>query len=125
MDRVVHFEIPVDDLDRAQEFYKGVFDWKMNSMPGAGYVLIGTTATDEKGMPKEPGAINGGMLKRTGPIKSPVITISVPNIDESLGTVKAHGGKVAMDKFKVGEIGLSAYVEDTEGNVIGLWQELR
>ncbi|MFL5737592.1 MAG: VOC family protein, partial [Actinomycetota bacterium] len=27
MDKVVHFEIPVDDRSRAKEFYSSVFDW--------------------------------------------------------------------------------------------------
>jgi len=28
MDKVVHFEIPVEELERAQKFYKSVFGWK-------------------------------------------------------------------------------------------------
>ena len=28
MDGVVHFEIPVDDLERAKAFYGTVFDWE-------------------------------------------------------------------------------------------------
>ena len=35
--RVVHFEIPADDVARAQEFYGSVFDWNINSMPGMEY----------------------------------------------------------------------------------------
>ena len=70
MDKVVHFEIPVDDEDRAKAFYGGVFDWAVqdNDMGGGmNYVTVGTVATDEKMMPTEPGAINGGMMKRTDP----------------------------------------------------------
>ncbi|MDQ1668085.1 MAG: uncharacterized protein QOE40_146, partial [Actinomycetota bacterium] len=29
--RVVHFEIPADDLARAQEFYRSAFGWEINS----------------------------------------------------------------------------------------------
>ncbi|VVB85161.1 Uncharacterised protein [uncultured archaeon] len=29
MEKVVHFEIPADDLERAQKFYRNVFGWKM------------------------------------------------------------------------------------------------
>jgi predicted enzyme related to lactoylglutathione lyase len=30
MDKVVHFEIPVDDAARAQAFYGSAFDWDLN-----------------------------------------------------------------------------------------------
>ena len=30
MSRVVHFEIPADDPERAVEFYKKVFGWKID-----------------------------------------------------------------------------------------------
>lgn len=41
MNKVVHFEIPVDDLERAQKFYKSVFGWKMESLPEMEYNIIG------------------------------------------------------------------------------------
>ena len=124
MDKVVHFEIPVDDVERAQKFYSTAFGWKMNNIPGMGYTLIETTPSDENG-PKEPGAINGGIMKRSEKIKSPVITINVDNIDEAVKTVNKNGGGVVVEKMKVGDMGYSAYIEDTEGNVIGLWQNLK
>ncbi len=43
MDKVVHFEIPADDLARAQKFYQSVFGWKMDAVPDMEYILIGTT----------------------------------------------------------------------------------
>jgi len=64
MDKVVHFEIPADDLERARKFYTSVFGWKMESVPEMEYILIGTTLVDEKGMPTEPGGINGGKIIR-------------------------------------------------------------
>ena len=45
--KVVHFEIPVDDRDRASAFYGGAFGWQLNSMPDMGYTLVSTgPATD-------------------------------------------------------------------------------
>jgi predicted enzyme related to lactoylglutathione lyase len=98
MDSVVHFEIPADDLARAKKFYSTVFGWRINEIPQMGYVLVGTTEANEQGMPKEPGAINGGMMKRQNPINAPVITINVANIDESLGKIKANGGQALRRK---------------------------
>ena len=121
MDKVAHFEIPADDLRRAQNFYGTAFGWKFMSPPGLQYLLVQTTESDQKG-PKAPGGINGGILARKAPITSPVITINVDNMDEALGRVEKAGGKVVHAKFPVGNFGFSAYVKDTEGNVIGIWQ---
>lgn len=122
MDSVVHFEIPADNPKRAQKFYNIVFGWKINSMPDMGYALLGTTEVDKNHMPTKPGAINGGMLKRQAPVKSVVITINVASIDDAAKKIVKQGGKVVRKKSKVGDMGYAAYFKDTEGNVIGLWQ---
>jgi hypothetical protein len=119
--KVVHFEIPADDVERAQDFYSKAFGWRINSIPEMGYTMVGTTPSDEQGLPTELG-INGGMLKRQEPITSPVITIDVPDVEAALKTIEELGGKVALGKTKVGDMGFSAYFTDTEGNTMGIWQ---
>lgn len=79
--------------------------------------------SDKNGMPKAPGAINGGMAKRGGPLKAPVVTIRVEDIDSALKTVKKLGGKVVAAKQSVGDMGFTAYFKDTEGNIVGLYQD--
>jgi predicted enzyme related to lactoylglutathione lyase len=120
--KVVHFEIPADDLSRAKKFYSTVFGWRMNEMPEMEYVMVGTTESDENGMPRQLGAINGGMLKRQDPVRNPVVTIDVESIDDALASVKKNGGRVVREKLAVGDMGFTAYFSDSEGNVIGLWQ---
>ncbi len=122
MGKVVHFEIPADDLPRAKKFYSTVFGWSTSEMPEMEYVMLGTAESDENGMPKQPGAINGGMMKRQDPLKHPVVTIDVENIDDALASVKKNGGQVVREKLAVGDMGFTAYFRDSEGNVIGLWQ---
>ena len=122
MGKVVHFEIPADNLARAKKFYSTVFGWKMNEYPEMQYTIVQTAETDEKGMIKEAGAINGGMLARQDPVKAPVVTISVDNMDEATATIEKNGGKIIRGKEPVGEMGFAAYFRDTEGNVVGLWQ---
>ncbi|MGA2239608.1 MAG: VOC family protein [Candidatus Bathyarchaeia archaeon] len=122
MDEVVHFEIPADDLPRAKKFYSTVFDWKASDVPEMEYVMLGTTESDENGMPKQPGAINGGMMKRQDSLKHPVVTIDVENIDDALAKVKKNGGQVVREKLALGDMGFTAYIRDSEGNVVGLWQ---
>jgi hypothetical protein len=122
MDKVVHFEVPFDDADRAHTFYREAFGWQLQSMPGMGYTMVTTTPTDESGQPDETGGINGGMLAKQGPITGPVITIGVDDLDDALARIEKLGGSVAIGRQPVGDMGFSAYVHDTEGNLIGLWQ---
>ncbi len=121
-DKVVHFELPADNVERAQDFYRRAFGWSVNSMPGMAYTLLGTAPSGKDGAPTEPGAINGGMLARQKPITSPVITIEVGSIEESLTRIQTLGGRVVRDKQPVGDMGFAAYFTDSEGNVLGLWQ---
>lgn len=123
MNKVVHFEIPVDDVKRAQDFYSKIFGWKINPIPGMDYTVVFTGPTDENRMLKETGFINGGMMKRSFGIKNLVITIDVEDIDKAIKKVVAGGGKMIRGKTDIGgDVGYSAYIEDPEGNIIGLWQ---
>lgn len=127
MDKVVHFEIPADNLARAQKFYKEIFGWQINKWSGEGdeYYMVTTVETDKEGMPKTPGAVNGGMMKRQVPGETPIIVINVSSIDGYLIKIEKAGGKTVVPKMPVGDFGLYARVSDTEGNVIGLWQDLK
>lgn len=122
MDKVVHFEVPFDDAQRATGFYREAFGWQLDSMPQMQYTMVRTSATDDQGRPAEPGAINGGMLARQGPITAPVITIGVDDLDDAIARIEKLGGTVAIGRQPVGDMGFSAYFHDTEGNLIGLWQ---
>jgi uncharacterized protein len=125
VDKVVHFEITVDDIGRAKEFYSSIFDWGLGDADMGGgmtYTTISTVTTDEKMMPKEPGAINGGFTSRSAETNSPVITIQVDSIDDSLKKVEAGGGKVVTPRTPIPNMGAFAYFKDSEGNTMGLWE---
>lgn len=130
MNKVQHFEIPADDLARARKFYEETFGWQTKDWPmpdGSNYTALYTGPVDEQNMWKEPGFINGGMFKRGGnfPVTGPTIAAVVENIDESLKKIEAAGGSVVMPKTEIGGMGYYAYVKDTEGNVIGVWQDIK
>ena len=120
--RVVHFEVPFDDADRARAFYRDVFDWQIMEMPEMQYNMVSTGPTSDEGMPSEPGFIGGGMMKREAPISTPVITLAVDDIDATIIAVEKHGGSAVGDKMQVGDMGFAAYFNDSEGNLMGLWQ---
>ena len=123
--RVVHFEVPFDDGDRARSFYKDAFGWQLMEMPEMGYTIVMSGPSNDSG-PTEAGFINGGMLSRqqaaTG---SPVIVVDVDSIDASLEKIGTLGGSVVAPKTPVGDMGFAAYFKDPEGNVVGLWETAR
>jgi predicted enzyme related to lactoylglutathione lyase len=120
--RVVHFEVPYDDADRARAFYAEVFGWNIQSMPEFEYDFVQTGPTEESGMPREPGFIGGGMFKRQPDIGRPIITIDVDDMAKALSTIKEHGGAAVGEPMPVGDMGVAAYFTDSEGNLMGLWQ---
>jgi predicted enzyme related to lactoylglutathione lyase len=122
MGKVVHFEIPADDVGRAKEFYSSIFDWQLQEMPGMDYTLVQTVDVDDQQMPAEPGAINGGLMQRTAETPAPVITIDVDAIDDALKKIEAGGGRVVAPRTEIPGMGAFAYFKDTEDNVIGLWE---
>ena len=119
---VVHFEIPVDDEVRAGKFYSSAFGWDVDPMPELNYTIVKTTPTDERGMPTVPGSINGGMFRREGDLTSPVVTVDVEDIDAALEKIESLGGSTVTPREEVPGMGWAAYFRDTEGNIVGLWQ---
>jgi predicted enzyme related to lactoylglutathione lyase len=126
MDKVVHFEIPVDQLDRAKDFYGSVFGWQLHTMSmgeGGDYTIAMTTPVDEQTqVPTDAGAINGGLMTRTSDLPAPVITIGVDAIDDALQQVEANGGTTLTPRTAIEGMGAFAYFTDPEGNVMGLWE---
>ncbi|MDG6922436.1 MAG: VOC family protein [Nitrososphaerota archaeon] len=124
MDKVQHFEIPADDLARVKKFYSSVFGWKIQDVLGMEYAMADSVETDENRQPI--GGTNGGILKRNSDYASVTsITITVPDADNAVQKVISSGGTLVRKKEKFGNIGYVAYVKDTEGNVLGIWQSLR
>jgi predicted enzyme related to lactoylglutathione lyase len=120
--RVVHFEIPFDDGDRARNFYKDVFDWQVQEMPDMGYTLVMSGPSGDGG-PTESGFINGGMLAREQSASpGPVVVLDVESIDDTLERIGGLGGSTVAGRTPVGDMGFAAYFKDPEGNVIGLWE---
>ncbi len=122
MNRVVHFEIPAQDLNRAKKFYSENFGWKLIQYgPEMGnYVLAQTGPTDENGMPQDKAFINGGLMNRDPSATSPVLVIAVEDADAAVAKVTKSGGKLVGEILDRPNVGRYARVQDTEGNVIGV-----
>ena len=116
MARVVHFELAVDDPDRASAFYQNVLGWKVMKWDGPmDYWLL---STGEEG---EPG-IDGALTRRQEDWPSVVNTVDVASLDAAVAAVEVNGGSVMQPKTAVPGIGYLAYVADTEGNVFGMME---
>lgn len=116
MSRIVHFEIPADDPQRAIEFYETVFGWRIEKWDGPlEYWLVMTGPEDEPG-------IDGGLARREDPAMGVENIIDVQDLDTSLKAVSAQGGEIIRPKRAVPGVGWMAYIKDTEGNVFGLMQ---
>jgi len=123
MDSVVHFEIPASNVGRAKKFYGSIFGWKTENYPAMDYTILHTVETDRKTMKtKQPGAINGGMMKRSAKVKTPVIYMYVKDINSTIKKIKSQKGSVVQGKTHVQGKMYTAYFKDSEGNVMGLVQ---
>jgi uncharacterized protein len=123
MNRVVHFEIQAENIERAVGFYKSVFGWEFPKWMENYWGVM--TAPKES---KEPG-INGGLLKRPCPppkaeqgTNAFVCTVQVDNFDEIAKKIATAGGKVAMPKFALVGMAWQGYFIDTEDNTFGVHQ---
>lgn len=116
MPRVVHFEIPANEPERAIAFYRKAFGWKIEKWPGPmDYWLVTTGDGGAAG-------INGGLIKRQAPVSATTNTVQVENLDRAVKTVQDAGGKLVAAKMPIPGVGYFAYCEDTEGNLFGLMQ---
>ena len=116
MSRVIHFEIPASDPQRAAQFYRKAFGWKIEKWPGPMDYWMVTTG------PEETPGINGGLMKKQAPTTVTTNTIGVVSVDAAVETVKKAGGKLVMPKTPIPTVGYFAYLEDTEGNLFGVMQ---
>ncbi len=127
---IVHFEVYVDEVERAKAFYEAVFGWAFKELgPDMNnYVLVFPDGEITDG-PARVG-INGGMMLRPGPApendkaapNAYVCTLLVDNVDEILGAVEAHGGRIDMPAMDVPTVGRLAYIRDTEMNLVQILQ---
>jgi predicted enzyme related to lactoylglutathione lyase len=123
MPRPIHFDLTVDNPERAMNFYEDIFGWKFEKWNGPMEYWLVTTG-DEK---KEPG-INGGLSKRgesSMPNMPNMNTIGVSSVDKFSKMVQEKGGKVLMPKSPIPGIGWFATCQDTEGNTFGIIEEDR
>jgi predicted enzyme related to lactoylglutathione lyase len=114
--RVVHFNIPIDDPARAGAFYRDMFAWDVSKWGPVDYWTM--SAGDEPG----PGA-EGALTPRSEAPEGVVIYVGVDDIDAALARVTGAGGTRLTERMPIPTMGWMAHIRDSEGNLIGLFQE--
>ena len=112
MSKVIHFEIPAEDIERVIKFYKDVFGWQIEKWEQGDYWLVSTGPEDEPG-------INGAIMpKKSGDMVRD--TISVNSYEEFAKKIESQGGKMLTEKMTIPGMGFNGLFQDTEGNVFGI-----
>ena len=119
-----HFEIHASDIDQAKDFYSALFGWSFSPMPGGeevGYHLI---EGEDIGADK---ALTGGLIRRMdsapaagSAVRGGTMTFEVADCDERYAWALANGGAEALPPTDYPGIGRCAYVEDGQGNIVGM-----
>jgi uncharacterized protein len=119
MGRPIHFEIHASEPEKLVGFYTELFGWAFSRWGDEPYWLA-TTGPDGPG-------INGAIVARRGdraaagqPVNAFVVTVEVTELDAALATAQTLGATVAVPKQLVPNVGWLAYVNDPDGNIVGM-----
>ncbi|MBT2615488.1 MULTISPECIES: VOC family protein [unclassified Bacillus (in: firmicutes)] len=125
MGRIVHFEIHVNDMERAKKFYGEVFGWSFQDWSDyAGMPYFGAVTGNEN----EHGIDGALMQRQSAPpethqaLNAFACTIGVENYDLTEAKIIENGGKLAMPKFALPGMAWQGYYIDPEGNTFGIHQ---
>ena len=121
---VVHFEIYARDAEKLAGFYSSLFDWSIEAMPAMNYHYVKTVDTDQKGIPTQPGGINGGLLVRPAGFEDRgwINYINVDALDAAVTRAQELGAKVMKPRAAVPGMGWFAMLTDPQGNSFAMWE---
>ncbi len=107
---VIHFEIGCRDSQKTQDFYTKLFDWKMTVAGPAAMI-----APEAHGIP--------GHITALGhePQVYTIFYVDVDDVAAYLKKAESLGGKALVPPIEI-PTGTFAWMQDPEGNTIGLWK---
>lgn len=118
-DPIVWADIPVVDIARASAFYEKLTGLPVAGFPGESSVAVIQTPRD-LGPAVSADLYVGGKPSHEGPT---VYFGTNGDIDGMIARALEAGGKLLQEKRDMGTmVGWIAFIEDTEGNKIGLQQ---
>jgi predicted enzyme related to lactoylglutathione lyase len=115
-DSLQHFAINCDHVERAIDFYRGVFGWNFEPWGPPGFFQSadagGVRCAIQPRRELVPGVRMTGME----------CTFAVDDIDATQAAVEKLGGKVVMPKVTIPNVGTLIFFQDSEGNLLGAMQ---
>ncbi len=120
MPKIVHFEMPFDNADRANRFYADVFGWQSRKWDGPEEYYLQNTGGDD-----EPYGIGGALIARESALNDggTLIVIGVDDLDAYTAKVAAAGCEIVTPRTAVPGVGWFVNFRDTEGNVVGMFMD--
>lgn len=114
--KLTHFAIHIDNIERAKNFYGDVFDWGFSSYGQSNFLQIRNDKTEN-------GELIGAMQSRKySPVPDKVIglecSIGVENIDNIIDRILHNNGEILIPKTAIPYVGWIVKFLDTEGNLI-------
>jgi uncharacterized protein len=111
------FEIYVQDMARAKTFYEEVLGTALAPLSGTEMEMFAFSMQDGQygatgALVRMDGVPSGG--------NSTVVYFGCEDCAVEAGRVPGAGGKIAREKFSIGQYGFIALAIDTEGNMFGL-----
>ena len=115
------FEIYVDDITRAKQFYQAVFNIELTELtpPSDGSSLQMWAFPSDM----QVYGASGALVQMSGVAaggNSTLIYFSCEDCAEEAARISSAGGKIQEEKTSIGEYGFIVLAFDTEGNMIGL-----
>jgi predicted enzyme related to lactoylglutathione lyase len=113
----VHVELATTDIGKAKQFYRGLFDWKLEDMPMA----EGTYTLVDVGE-----GTGGGMMQHPmpGAPSTWMAYVLVDDIRASTAKAKSLGANIVKDVTEVPGMGWFSVLVDPTGACLGLWQSM-
>ncbi len=121
MSNISYFEVPADDVTRAKRFYVELLGWEFmrTQVPGIPVeywdITTGESRKDTLNM--------GGLYQRQEPSSRMMMYAVVRDIDTAISKVKKMGGNIVSPKMTVDTVGILVTILDSEGNMLGLWEQ--
>ena len=121
---VIWFEIYVQDIKRAQQFYEQLLQIQMHPMTDPtddGLQMVGFPSPNT--MENMATGSSGSLVQMQGVesgANSTIVYFACEDCSVEESRVEVAGGHVHRPKMAIGEFGFISLVLDTEGNMIGL-----
>ncbi len=112
-----HFAINADDVQRARQFYEGVFGWTFDPWGPPDYYQVKNAGNGLLGALQERRDIVPG-----GRAAHFETSFGVADLKVTIAAIEAGGGRIVMQPYRIEGVGELIYFEDTEGNFVGAMQ---